>query len=321
MCAVERGLGRGLDSLFRPSSTVSDTETVKDISKLALSQLVTGQHQPRKFFEESALKDLSVSIKNQGIVQPLVVRPKAETQPQLYEIVAGERRWRAAKLAGLTEVPVIIQNYTDVEAMTVALVENLQRENLNPLEEAEALQALREAHSFSQEELAGKLGKSRSAVTNALRLLQLPEAMQQGLAKAAISAGHGRALLALTDGELQKLLYQAILDQHLSVRESEAAVDFWRRTQRLPETCYPAISLEKADENAGKVAHASRAPKSARLKFIQKQLRKQIHHGVCVSGTEEKGKIALPYTSREELDHFLHLLGMEESAPGISTEN
>lgn len=166
--ALERGLGKGLDSLFR-STRDAEQQPERDIKKLALTQLVPGPHQPRKYFEETSLSELSLSIRNQGIVQPLIVRPKADSVPQMYEIVAGERRWRAAKLAGLTEVPVVIAAYDDIEAMTVALVENLQRENLNPLEEAEALSTLKEAHGLSQEELAVRLGKSRSAVANSLR--------------------------------------------------------------------------------------------------------------------------------------------------------
>ena len=142
--ALERGLGKGLDSLFR-STRDAEQQPERDIKKLALTQLVPGPHQPRKYFEETSLSELSLSIRNQGIVQPLIVRPKADSVPQMYEIVAGERRWRAAKLAGLTEVPVVIAAYDDIEAMTVALVENLQRENLNPLEEAEALSTLKEA--------------------------------------------------------------------------------------------------------------------------------------------------------------------------------
>lgn len=305
MAALERGLGRGLDSLLR-STREADIPS-RDAKKLALTQLVPGPHQPRKRFDDTALAELATSIKNQGIVQPLIVRPKLDSAPQLYEIVAGERRWRAAKLAGLTEVPVVICSYTDAEAMTVALVENLQRENLSPLEEAEALQSLRDAHQLSQEELAAKLGKSRSAVANALRLLQLPLVCKEALNEARISAGHARALLAVTDETMRAKLLQAIVQRDLSVREAESAVDHWKRTGRLP-----AIWEEEAVPPEKKSASPHRAPKPQRLKDIQKILRQTVHHGASISGDEEKGRIALPYTTRGELEFLLNLLGMAE---------
>lgn len=304
MAALERGLGRGLDSLLR--STRDADIPSRDAKKLALTQLVPGLHQPRKRFDDVALAELSTSIKNQGIVQPLIVRPKADTSPQLYEIVAGERRWRAAKLAGLTEVPVVICSYTDAEAMTVALVENLQRENLSPLEEAEALQSLRTSHNLSQEELAAKLGKSRSAVANALRLLQLSDTCKEALNEARISAGHARALLALADENVRKKLLDVIEQRGMSVREAEASVEHWRRTGHLP----PGQEEEASDIPKAEKAVVRRPPKPQRLKDIQKLLRQTVHHGASISGDEEKGRIALPYTSRGELEFLLNLLGM-----------
>ena len=244
MAALERGLGRGLDSLLR-STREADIPS-RDAKKLALTQLIPGPHQPRKRFDDAALAELSASIKNQGVIQPLIVRPKADSSPQVYEIVAGERRWRAAKLAGLTEVPVVICAYTDAEAMTVALVENLQRENLSPLEEAEALQALRDTHQLNQEELAAKLGKSRSAVANALRLLQLPPICREALSEARISAGHARALLAIGDEETREKLLKAVIRQELSVRDAESAADHWKRAGRV------GIPFESARHVSGK---------------------------------------------------------------------
>ena len=306
MAALERGLGRGLDSLLR-STREADIPS-RDAKKLALTQLIPGPHQPRKRFDDAALAELSASIKNQGVIQPLIVRPKADSSPQVYEIVAGERRWRAAKLAGLTEVPVVICAYTDAEAMTVALVENLQRENLSPLEEAEALQALRDTHQLNQEELAAKLGKSRSAVANALRLLQLPPICREALSEARISAGHARALLAIGDEETREKLLKAVIRQELSVRDAESAADHWKRAGRLPD------SLEEDTPAAEKAEKAAprRASKPQRLKAIQKLLRQTVHHGASISGEEEKGRIALPYTSRGELEYLLNLLGMSQ---------
>ena len=295
----ERGLGRGLGSLLSSAPENTSEET----RKLALTQLVPGKHQPRKYFDNAALNELAVSIKNQGVIQPLLVR-QLPGLPQRYEIVAGERRWRAAKQAGLTEVPVIVTEYTDKEAMTVALVENLQREDLNPLEEAEALQALREAHGLSQEALADQLGKSRSAVANALRLLQLPPSIQEGLVRNDITAGHARALLAIADAELRAELYAAIIEQKLSVREAEAAADTCKRTGRLPEKLMPQGCQPSAPKSP-------RAPKPPCIKDLQTLLRQNSGTKATISGTEEKGRIQIPYASPEELARIIELLGIK----------
>ena len=294
----ERGLGRGLGSLLSSVNENSSEET----RKLALTQLVPGKHQPRKYFDSAALSELAVSIRNQGVIQPLLVR-QLPGMPQRYEIVAGERRWRAAKLAGLTEVPVIVTEYSDKDAMTVALVENLQREDLNPLEEAEALQALREAHGLSQEALAEQLGKSRSAVANALRLLQLSPTIQEGLVRNDITAGHARALLAVNEANLRAELYAAIVHGHLSVREAEAAADTCKRTGRLPEKLVP-----QADQPAD--PKMPRAPKPQYLKDLQVLLRSASGTKATISGTEDKGRIQIPYASPEELARIIELLGI-----------
>ncbi len=299
----ERGLGRGLSSLLSSAAESSS----EDPRKLALTQLVPGKHQPRKVFDGNALSELAVSIKNQGVIQPLLVR-LLPGMPQRYEIVAGERRWRAARMAGLTEVPVIVTEYTDKEAMTVALVENLQREDLNPMEEAEALQALKEAHGLSQESLAEQLGKSRSAVANALRLLQLSTAMQDSLARGDISAGHARALLSVSDEKLREELHAAVMQHHLSVRETESAADTCKRTGRLPEKLLPA-----AHDSAPRPA---RAAKPQMIKDLQALLRKNSGTRATISGNEKQGRIQIPYTSSEELARILTLLGLSgENAP------
>ncbi|MBR5734072.1 MAG: ParB/RepB/Spo0J family partition protein, partial [Desulfovibrionaceae bacterium] len=199
--STQHGLGRGLDTLFKSSAPLLDEkqkESAEGISTLPVLKLVPCQGQPRRSFDESALDELASSIREQGILQPLLVRP-APGDPGAYEIVAGERRWRAAKKAGLSQVPVIIRELDDNEALTIALVENLQREDLNPVEEAHAIAALQKRLKISQDALAAKLGKSRPAVANALRLLQLPENILESLELGEISAGHARALLALSD--------------------------------------------------------------------------------------------------------------------------
>lgn len=294
----ERGLGRGLSSLLSSAAESSSEEP----RKLALTQLVPGKHQPRKVFDNNALEELAVSIKNQGVIQPLLVR-LLPGMPQRYEIVAGERRWRAARMAGLTEVPVIVTEYDDKEAMTVALVENLQREDLNPMEEAEALQALRKAHNLSQEALAEQLGKSRSAVANALRLLQLSPAMQDALARGDISAGHARALLSVGDDKLREALYDAIVQHHLSVRDAEAAADTCKRTGRLPDKLAP-------EQNP--VPRSARTPKPELIKNLQNLLRRSSGTKATINGNEQQGRIQIPYASSEELARILSLLGLNE---------
>ena len=295
----ERGLGRGLSSLLSAASESSSEET----RKLALTQLVPGKHQPRKLFDHAALAELAVTLRHQGGIPPLQVR-LLPGMPQRYEIVAGERRWRAARMAGLTEVPVIVTEYTDKEAMTVALVENLQREDLNPMEEAEALQALREAHGLSQEALAEQLGKSRSAVANSLRLLQLPSSMRDALARGDISAGHARALLSVTAEALQNKLSAAILEHHLSVREPEAAADTCKRSGKLPEKLEP--------QGNPAAPRAARTPRPQVIKNLQNLLRQSCGTRATISGNEQQGRIQIPYASPEELARILGMLGLKD---------
>ena len=202
----------------------------------------------------------------------------------------------------------------------MALVENLQRENLNPLEEAEALSTLKEAHGLSQEELAVRLGKSRSAVANSLRLLQLSEKARDALGAGKISAGHARALLAISDEHAQTDLLNALLKLDLSVRECEAAADFWKKKGSLPPGLESALSLREDDAREAGRQSAKRAPKTAWLKDIQKNLRLTVMQGACISGTEEKGRIALPYSSRGELEFLLDLLGLGSTAEHAASD-
>ncbi len=297
MNVPERGLGRGLSSLLSSMSELS----VENKTRLPLAQLVPGKLQPRKHFDTMALNDLATSIKKQGVIQPLLVRLLPNT-PQRYEIVAGERRWRAARMAGLTEVPVIITEYSDKEAMTVALIENLQREDLNPLEEAEALQALKETFHLSQEDLAEQIGKSRPAVANALRLLQLPPLMKESLLKQELSAGHARALLAVADELLREQLYRAVFKHRLSVRETEAAAEYIKSSGKMPERLLPSA--------------ASRPPRTIRpqfLKTMQAELRQSSGTRATISGNGQKGRIQIPYASQEELERILAMLGISHT--------
>ncbi len=296
----ERGLGgRGKSLLFNSSFEEKEAAT----TMLALTQLVPSKSQPRKNFNSAAINELSASIEKQGVLQPLLVRPIPGSMPQRYEIVAGERRWRAAKQAGKTEVPVIVTDYSDREAMTVALVENLQREDLNPIEEAEALQTLRDAYGISQEELAAQLGKSRSAVANALRLLNLSAPMKDGVLQGDISAGHARALLSVENETLRKALYDAVLEHHLSVRETEAAAEICRQKGTLPEYLTSNDSVEP-----GKRKYTV---KPQVVRDLQKLLRDRTGKKATISGDGSRGHVSIPYTSEEELDALVEMLGGE----------
>jgi ParB family chromosome partitioning protein len=231
MVVASKGLGRGLNALFQNDMPLknennSPAESLANAKIIPMANIIPNPNQPRKDFDQEALYDLADSIRVQGLLQPILVRPlpnelPAQTSVQ-YEIVAGERRWRAAKLAGLTELPVLIKELSEAQAVALALIENLQREDLNPMEEALGLQRLKDDFGLSQDDLAKQLGKSRSTVANSLRLLTLSENAQKNLRDGKISPGHARALLAFEDPAERENMRKQILDQKLSVREVEA---------------------------------------------------------------------------------------------------
>ena len=210
------GLGKGLDALFIDNSTEENGDKLVNINDIEPKR-----DQPRKYFDEEALKELADSIAMHGVIQPLLVRPLSDGG---YQLIAGERRWRASRLAGLSQVPVVVREMTDEEAMELALIENLQREDLNPIEEAEGFKLLMDTYSFTQEQAAEKVGKSRPAVANALRLLSLPQAVLDMVKQGIISSGHARTLIPLTDEKLIIKLAEEISQKELSVRETERIV-------------------------------------------------------------------------------------------------
>jgi len=216
MTVKKSGLGRGLDSLFADNS--AEESSAASAVKLKLMDIEPNRDQPRKAFEDEALAELAESIAKHGILQPLLVRPLSGDG---YQLVAGERRWRAARIAGLTEVPVVVREMTDEEAASFALIENLQREDLNPLEEAQGFKTLMERFSLTQEEAAARVGKSRPAVANSLRLLSLPRSVLSLVGNGSISAGHGRALLAFPTEEQMQEIAEKIIEKGMSVREVE----------------------------------------------------------------------------------------------------
>lgn len=236
--AKKGGLGTGLDALFQDNSPI---ESEKSIITLSVNEVEPNREQPRKEFDEKALSELSKSIEKNGVIQPILVRP---VTGGAYQIVAGERRWRAARMAGLQEVPVVIREMSDEDAAVFALIENLQREDLNPVEEAEGIRSLIEEFGMTQEEAADRVGKSRTAVTNTLRLLKLPRNILSMVAKGKITAGHARALISLSDeGEMLRIA-NAVIDNNLTVREVEKTV----KTSLSGEKAKPSKREKKRDK-------------------------------------------------------------------------
>ena len=228
----KNGLGKGLDALFLDNAI---DESGGSVSRLPINDIEPNRDQPRKIFDEEALGELAKSIADHGVIQPLLVRPMTDGS---YQLIAGERRWRASRMAGLTEVPVVIREMSDSEAMELALVENLQREDLNPIEEARGFQLLMETYALTQEQAASRVGKSRPAVANAMRLLLLPDDVLQMVETGVLSAGHARALLGLPQSDDMVALAKQIVEKGLSVRETErlvktAAQDKPKREKRV----------------------------------------------------------------------------------------
>lgn len=217
MAVKKSGLGRGFDAIFADNS-VEDISTGVSTTKVKLMDIEPNREQPRKQFDEEALAELSDSIAQHGVLQPLLVRPMPDGG---YQLVAGERRWRASRMAGLTEVPVVIRDLTDAQVAELALVENLQRENLNPLEEANGYKELSDKFGYTQEKISEIVGKSRPSIANALRLLNLPEDVQEMVSKGSLSMGHARAILSLPDDKMKTDLAKLVIQNDLSVRETE----------------------------------------------------------------------------------------------------
>ena len=280
---TELGLGRGLNSLLGdPGIQTQESGGVT----LPVSQVEPGLNQPRKSFDPAALEDLAQSIRLHGILQPLTVR---RLPSGYYQIIAGERRWRAAKLAGLDEVPAIIIEADDRKVMELALIENLQREDLNPAEEARGYRTLMEEYGLTQEQVAERMGKSRPAVTNTLRLLALPQEVMALVEAGTLSAGHARALLALPSPQLQVQAAKQVVSQQLSVRQTEALVKALQREKK-------ARPREQRDELALYLGEA------------EKKLSGRLGRKVKIADRGEKGRIELEYYSAQDLEGLLDAL-------------
>lgn len=290
--AQKRGLGKGLDSLitdkYEEKITYNNTNLDENVSRetlININDIEPNGLQPRSNFDEDSLQELSESIKNHGIIQPLIVQKK----DKLYEIIAGERRWRAARIAGLKEVPVLIKEYSPEEAFEIALIENIQREDLNPIEEALAYQHLIQEFEMKQDEVAERVSKSRVAVTNAMRLLKLDSRVQQMVIDDMISAGHARALLGLKDFEQQFVSANQVFDEKLSVRDTEKLVKKLLKDKKEKETkvlCDIPIYSDLEEK----------------LKFI-------LGSKVEIRRTNDnKGKIVIDYYSADEFERIYELI-------------
>ncbi len=288
MAAKRSGLGKGLDGMIVNKIPKENNDSNKEKSEILIdiNKVEPNREQPRHNFDEDALMELSDSIKQFGILQPLLV----QEQGDYYEIIAGERRWRAAKMAGLKKVPVIIKKYTEQEVVEISLIENIQRENLNPIEEAAAFKRLLTEFDLKQDEVAERVSKSRTAVTNSMRLLKLGEKVQQMVIDDMISTGHARALLALEDEELQYKTAMQIFDEKLSVRETEKLVR--------------SLKNKKEKKNIKK-----QEPENSFIyKDIEERMKSIIGTKVVVnSKSKDKGKIEIEYYSDEELERILEL--------------
>lgn len=294
-----RGLGKGLESLIpnavgeaKMKKEAASEETGRSEEKgtetiLKITMVEPNRKQPRKNFDEDSLQELCDSIKQVGLIQPILVQDRKSH----YEIIAGERRWRAAKMAGLKEIPVIIRNYSEQEIMEISLIENIQREDLNPIEEAQAFKRLLTEFNLKQDEVAERVSKSRAAVTNSIRLLKLTDKVQQMVIDDMISTGHARALLAVEDPETQYILAQQIFDQKLSVRDVEKLV----KKLNAPEK-----EKNKTEDKTLQVIYQD----------IEDRLKQRLSTKVTVSSKGEgSGKIEIEFYNHEDLDRLLDMIG------------
>lgn len=288
--AKKFGLGKGLDALIPVTEEKKDNyrkDNNQDVYNINIDEIKANNQQPRKFFDDNKLMELAESLKEHGIIQPLILRKEENG----YSIIAGERRWRAAKLANMNKVPAIIMNISNAKLLQVSLIENIQREDLNPIEEAIAYQKLLNEYKLTQEELSFKIGKSRTSISNTMRLLNLDERVKEYIIQGVISEGHGRALLSL-DRELQYELSQKIIDDSLSVRETEKIV------KRL---CSKDITEERE----------VRKPLNPYYKDIRDRLQDYFSTKVNFNFNKNKGKIEIEYYSEEDLQRILDIINIK----------
>ena len=296
--AKKGGLGRGLDALFADAVPVSDPlkeekkqetqvraeeQSGDAVQYINIHDIMPNANQPRKTFSEEKIEELSKSIKEHGIIQPIVVRKKGKS----YEIVAGERRWRAARKAELAKVPCLIRELSDEQNMLIAIIENMQREDLNPVEEAEGLNQMIVTFGMTQEQISKSVGKSRPYIANSLRLLKLPEYIKEEMAEGRLSAAHGRTLVTIEDENVRKSLCERIIKEGLSVRETEKLV---------------------SEQGKGKKRKPAARVKNPDVARVEEELKETLGTRVIINQNGKKGKIEIEFFSRDELDRLIELL-------------
>lgn len=289
------GLGKGLEALL-PDNPGQEQAAGTGILSIPVARIIPSPDQPRKSFDDQSITELSDSIKRHGIIQPLVVE---EDGSGGYRIVAGERRWRAAALAGLSEVPAIVKEYGREKRLEIALVENVQREDLNPIDEAEAYRQLMEATALTQDQVAERVGKSRSAVANALRLLGLPTDAMESLRSGYITAGHARAILAVINPADRQLLLKRVIDDGISVREAEALSSAYNKGAKSPVAKSPKpVQVRQADPE---------------LSAIEQNLIGRLGTKVAIKGDASRGSITIEYFSMDDLDRVYGIISGGEA--------
>ncbi|MGA2975314.1 MAG: ParB/RepB/Spo0J family partition protein [Spirochaetia bacterium] len=284
----KKALGKGIEALLGEDGNSG----ISSVTEVPLSALASNPHQPRHDFDDSALRELADSIREKGVLQPILVEAD---QAGAYVIIAGERRVRAARLAGLTKMPVVVRQFTHQEKLEIALIENVQREDLTPIEEARAYKRLMEIASLSQEQVAQKVGKDRSTVANTLRLLKLPEEAQEALAAGAITPGHARALLMLMNPSDQHVVLRRIIDKDISVREAEDMASSLNKGK-------------KARAGSGRGSREGFSQREPELREIEQKLIEKLGTKVEVKGTGKKGRIEISYFSSDDLERLLEII-------------
>ncbi len=288
MANSRRGLGKGLGALIPQGSVFTGGRTIVNID---IEKVSPNPRQPRSIFSKDGLQDLANSIKEQGVIEPILIRMRAGK----YELVAGERRWRAAKLAGLSAIPSIIKDFTDEQSLELALIENLQREDLNPMDEAEGYARLTKEFNLTQEEVAKKVGKERSTVTNLVRLLSLPDKIKGSLRKEQVSVGHARALLVVESAEKQIEIWKKIVKERLNVRDVEILVTGREEKPKVKKGGRKRVYTQNAELNA-----------------LVEKLTTHLGTKVKIFGTPERGRIEIDYFSKDDLERILEVLLSEK---------
>jgi len=285
--ATKHGLGKGMFALV-DENILEEEGKKNDILMIDVAKILPNKHQPRKFFGENELKELADSIKEKGVIQPVLVTDLGNGR---YELVAGERRWRAAKMAGLLEIPAIVRDFSEEDKLEIALIENIQREDLNPIEEALAYKEIMEKLGLSQDELAQKIGKNRSSIANTLRLLKLPEAVQQKIIHHELTEGHARAILMLSSVDKLIQFAEYILDHGLSVREAEEM----------------AKTFEREEVPVSRETSSSLSP----LHHLEEKFIQLLGFKVSIKGSPKKGRIEIHYFSEAELEEIYRLFSQK----------